>query len=71
VRKALGNAESSMAALVDANRGLLKALSKAGTSMTSQARKEFNARVRKLDKGRASARKQLNDLVKRLKTLRR
>lgn len=66
VRKSLTAAEKAMLGVVEANRALMKALGSAGVSMTSSARKDLDARIRKLDVSRANARKQLDALTKRL-----
>jgi hypothetical protein len=65
VRQALTRAEASMTALIEANKALLRSLGKAGASVTQNARTELNARIRKLEKNRQNARKQLNALAKR------
>lgn len=69
VRQSLARAETAMRGVVDANRGLMKALGKAGVSMTKNARADLDARVRKLDISRQSARSQLDALTKRLVAL--
>jgi hypothetical protein len=69
VRRSLTRAEAAMRNLVDANRALMKALGKAGASMTQNARKDLDARVRKLDVSRQNARRQLDALTKRLISL--
>jgi hypothetical protein len=69
VRQSLGRAEAAMRNVVDANRALMKALGKAGVSMTKNARKDLDARIRKLDVSRQSARKQLDALTRRLMAL--
>jgi prefoldin subunit 5 len=55
--------------VVDANRGLMKALGKASVSMTKSARSDLDKRIRKLDVSRQNARKQLDVLTKRLMAL--
>jgi hypothetical protein len=69
VRSSLTRAEAAMRGVVDANRALMKALGKAGVSMTQNARAELDARVRKLDISRQSARQQLDALTRRLMAL--
>ncbi len=69
VRQSLKRAESAMRGVVDANRALMKALGKAGVSMTQNARAELDARIRQLDVSRQSARKQLDALTQRLVSL--
>jgi hypothetical protein len=69
VRQSLTRAEAAMRGVVDANRSLMKALGKAGVSMTKNARADLDARVRKLDVSRKSARAQLEALTKRLVAL--
>ncbi len=71
VRQSLARAETAMLGVVEANRGLMKALGKAGVSMTKNARADLDARVRKLDISRHNARKQLDALTKRLVALAR
>jgi hypothetical protein len=66
VQKALKQSEAAMRAVVEANAGLLRALSKAGMSMTQNARGELDARIKQLDSRRKKATKQLNDLAQRL-----
>lgn len=69
VRQALTRAEASMTALIEANKGLLRSLGKAGASVTNNARAELNSRIKKLEKSRQNVRKQLNALAKRLMAL--
>ncbi|HXG29372.1 MAG TPA: hypothetical protein VNJ47_11080 [Nevskiales bacterium] len=69
VRQSLKRAEGAMREVVDANRALMKALGKAGVSMTRTARAELDARVRQLDASRRNARKQLDALTQRLMSL--
>lgn len=69
VRKSLTQAEKAMLGVVEANRALMQALGKAGVSMTQSARKDLDARIRKLDVSRQSARKQLDALTQRLVAL--
>jgi hypothetical protein len=69
VRKSLTDAEKAMVNVVNANRGLMQALGKAGVSMTQSARKDLDARIRKLDISRHNAGKQLDALTKRLVAL--
>lgn len=71
VRQSLSRAEAAMRGVVEANRGLMKALGKAGVSMTQNARADLDARIRKLDISRNSARSQLDALTKRLVALAR
>lgn len=66
VRQSLTRAEAAMRGVVEANRALVRALGKAGVSMTQSARKDLDARIRKLDTSRRQARKQLDDLTRRL-----
>jgi predicted nucleic acid-binding Zn-ribbon protein len=69
VRQSLKRAENAMRGVVDANRALMKALGKAGASMTQNARAELDARIRQLDASRQNARKQLDMLARRLMSL--
>lgn len=66
VRQSLTQAEKAMVNVVKANRGLMQALGKAGVSMTQSARMDMDARIRKLDVSKQSARKHLDQLTKRL-----
>ncbi len=66
VRQSLTRAEKAMVDVVNANRALMKALGNAGVSMTHSARKDMDARIRKLDVSKKSARKHLDQLTKRL-----
>lgn len=71
VRQSLTRAEAAMRGVVDANRALMKALGKAGISMTHNARIELEARIRQLDASRQSARQHLDALTRRLVALAR